>query len=154
METNRFGDIERADNFAHLVLDEIRLLIPQSDIRVLEPVADMVPATGHAGGGIGQFELDDTVWPIYALSTDLTPLSDRPDAYRIAVLMKHGQQAYGVLCKQVSMIERGRIALHPVPPCMSRRPSPLLALALYGDEVLCVSSASALDRSLRELADA
>jgi hypothetical protein len=153
MAMHGLGDIERVDTFAQLVLDEIRLLIPQGDIHVLEPVADMAPAAESAGS-VGRFELDDTVWPAYALSTDLAPLPGRPEAYRVAVLMKHGQRAYGVLCERVSMIERSRIVLHPVPPCMGRRPSPLLALALHGEEVLCVTSASALERSLREPADA
>jgi hypothetical protein len=150
MDAPGLAALERADHFAHLVLEGIQLLIPQGDVQALEPAADLrPPAAGHAGS-VGRFELEGRTWPAYALSMDLLPLPERPESYRVAVLLRHGPQVYGVLCRQVALLERGRIALHPVPACMNRPASPLLALALCGEEVLCVSSARALDRAIRE----
>lgn len=100
--------------------------------------------------GIGQFERDGLIWPAYALSPDLNPLADRPETYRIAVLMGNGREAYGLLCQQVALIGRGQLAPHPLPPAMRDRDSPLRALALHEGEMRYLSSAAALHRLIRQ----
>jgi hypothetical protein len=58
--------------------------------------------------------------------------------------MKNVQPAFGLLCEQVNTIDRSQISIHPVPPAMNGNDSPLLALALIGEQVRIISSASAL----------
>lgn len=151
MTKHSLADIGATGDFVHLGLDGAGWLIPQVDVHALEPVIDMLPAAGKPGA-VGRFEQAETEWPVYALSPDFELLATRPEPRRIAVLMRHRQRAFGVLCERVAVAERSRLTLHPVPPCMDRQPSPLLGLALWDGEVLCVSSAKALERWLGGLA--
>jgi hypothetical protein len=80
------------------------------------------------------------------LSADLNLLKTCPDNYRIVILLKNVTPQYGLLCEQVDTIARDQISIHPIPPVMHCKNSPLLALALHGDEVRYISSASALSR--------
>lgn len=151
MTEHGLADIGPTGDFVCLELEGAGWLIPQADVHALEPVIDMLPAAGESGA-VGRFEQAETEWPVYALSPDFEWLPTRPESRRIAVLMRHRQRAFGVLCERVAMAERSRLTLHPVPPCMDRQPSPLLGLALRDGEVLCVSSAKALEHWLGRLA--
>lgn len=131
--------------FANLVFGGLQLLIPQSDIYALEPRIDMLPSV-TAIGSVGQLKQGANVWSLYALSADLTLLSHFPDTYRIAILMKNVQPLYGLLCEQVQTIARSELTIHPLPAVMTCENSPLLALAVYGDEVRYISSAITLSR--------
>jgi hypothetical protein len=135
--------IYTAEHFALLSFAGLQLLIPQNDIYSLEPTVDITPAVTD-NGSLGQLKQGDQVWSLYALSSDLTLLTSRPDSYRIAILMKNIQPAFGLLCEQVNTIDRSQIRIHPIPPAMDYKDSPLLALALTGEEVRTISSASAL----------
>ncbi|MGZ8218964.1 hypothetical protein [Methylomagnum sp.] len=143
-------EIGPTGDFVCLDLGGTHWLIPQGDIHALEPVIDMAPA--GKSGAVGRFDQAGAEWPVYALSPDFELLPARPEPQRVAVLMRHRQRAFGVLCERVWVAERSRLTLHPVPPCMDRQPSPLLGLALWDGEVLCVSSAHALERWLGRLA--
>lgn len=135
--------IYTSEHFAVLSFDGLQLLIPQNDIYSLEPIADITPSVAD-NGSLGQLKQGSQVWSLYALSSDLTVLTSRPDNYRIVILMKNIQPAFGLLCEQVNTIESNQIRIHPMPPAMNCKDSPLLALALTGEEVLTISSASAL----------
>jgi hypothetical protein len=135
--------IYTAEHFALLSFAGLQLLIPQNDIYSLEPTVDITPAVTD-NGSLGQLKQGGQVWSLYALSSDLTLLTSRPDSYRIAILMKNVQPAFGLLGEQVNTIDRSQISIHPVPPAMNGNDSPLLALALIGEQVRIISSASAL----------
>ncbi len=135
--------IYTSEHFAVLSFDGLQLLIPQNDIYSLEPTVDITPAVAD-NSSVGQLKQGNQVWSLYALSSDLTLLTSRPDSYRIVILMKNVQPAFGLLCEQVQTIERSQIRIHSVPPVMNCKNSPLLNLALTGEEVRCISSASAL----------
>jgi hypothetical protein len=147
------ADIEQAEGYGGLALQGLRLLVPRGAIRSLELAIDMLPASAEHPGSVGQLDLEEQVWPLYALSADLVPLPERPGDYRIAVLMQQGERAYGLLCERFQNIERGLVAPRPVPPAMRVQESPLLGLALCGGEVLALSSAAALGRALPDAAD-
>jgi len=147
MHANPIDNIELADNFAVLIFAGFQLLIPQNDIFSLEPTIDMTPSTTPIGS-VGQLQQSNAVYALYALSAELTLLNSCPDTYRIAVLMKNVNPVYGLLCEQVDTIKRDQLSIHPVPTAMHRKNSPLLALALVGEEVRTISSANALSRLL------
>ena len=138
---------EGLENFALLVFDGLPLLIPQSDIYSLEPTVDMNLSVVH-DGSVGHIEQSGNFWDLYALSADLSLLKSCPDTYHIAILLKNVQPVYGLLCEQISTIARGEIRIYPLPTIMNTDNSPLLALALVGEEVSYISSASALSRLL------
>jgi hypothetical protein len=145
MSANQMQAIESSDYFANLTFAGLQLLIPQSDIYSLEPTVDMTPCL-DAIGAAGQLQQDAEVWSLYALSSDLNLLDSCPDSYRIAVLLKNIKPVFGLLCEQIDTLARNQISIHPIPEAMHNPESPLLALALYGEEIRYISSASALTR--------
>jgi hypothetical protein len=145
MSVNQMQAIESSDYFANVTFAGLQLLIPQSDIYSLEPTVDMTPCL-DAIGAVGQLQQGNEVWSLYALSSDLTLLNSCPDSYRIAVLLKNIKPVYGLVCEQIDTLARNQISIHPIPTAMRNLESPLLALALYGEEVRYISSASALTR--------
>jgi hypothetical protein len=147
MQAHPIDNIELSEHFAVLVFAGLQLLIPQNDIFSLEPTIDMTPAALSIGG-VGQLQQSNTIYALYALSADFTLLNSCPESYRIAVLMKNVNPVYGVLCEQIDTIKRDQLSIHPVPAAMRRENSPLLALALVGEEVRYISSANALSRLL------
>jgi len=147
MYANPIDNIELSEHFAVLVFAGLQLLIPQNDIFSLEPTIDMTPSTTTIGS-VGQLQQSNQAYALYALSADFTLLNSCPESYRIAVLMKNVNPVYGVLCEQIDTIKRDQLSIHPVPAAMRRENSPLLALALVGEEVRYISSANALSRLL------
>ena len=147
MHANPVDNMELPDSFAVLIFAGLQLLIPQNDIFSLEPTIDMTPAALSIGG-VGQLQQSNQAYALYALSAELTLLNRCPESYRIAVLMKNVNPVYGVLCEQIDTIKRDQLSIHPVPAAMRRENSPLLALALVGEEVRYISSANALSRLL------
>jgi hypothetical protein len=136
---------EWPERFAVLVFAGLQILIPQNEIYSLEPIIDMTPPVADSHS-VGQLQQSGHAWSLYALSANLTLLSSRPDIYRCAILIKNSQPAWGLLCEQVYTVERSQISIHPVPPVMHGKNSPLLALALVGEEVHYISSANLLRR--------
>lgn len=145
---NRPNDdaLSRSPRYLNLLLQDLQLLVPQTDVHMLAPLADMQPPAPATGSSVGRFEQSAKVWPIYVLGSDLTPQPEIPDDYRIAVLLRHEAMPYGLLCRQAYLLEGSRIAPHPLPACMRTPQAPLLAL--YGEEVHVLSSAKTLNRLL------
>lgn len=137
---------EYPEQFALLVIGALQLLIPQSDIYSLEPTVDM--RTTEEYGIVGRLEQMGQSWSVYALSADLTLLSDCPERDHIIVLLKNVQPAYGLLCEQITMLARSEISIHPLPTVMRSVVSPFLALAIRDEELLYISSASTLSQLL------
>ena len=134
---------QSSENFAAVIFDGLQLLIPQSDIYSLEPTVDMRSAIAR-DGSVGQIEQSGNIWDLYALSADLNLLKSYPETYRIIILMRNVQPVYGLLCEQIYTIARNEVSIHPIPAVMNAINSPLLALALVGEEVSYISSAAAL----------
>lgn len=128
--------------FVHLVMQRIPLLLPQGDVQLLETAADMHPPRAGIVHSVGCFEKDGRIWPVYVLSADLAPQLEMPEDYKTAVLLQNGDRAFGLLCRQVHLIENSRLVLHELPACMKTPHTP--SLALYGEALLMVSSAKAL----------
>lgn len=143
MQTNSIHSSEWPEHFAVLVFGELQILIPQNDIYSLESTLDMTPPIAGSNS-VGQLQQSGIAWSLYTLSSNLTLLASCPDNYRIAILLKNIQPACGLLCEQVYTIERSQISIHPIPPAMHGKKSPLLALALVGEDVRCISSTKSL----------
>ncbi len=135
--------LEQCEYFACLSFAGIQLLIPQTDIYSLEPTVDITPAV--VNNSVGQLEQGGMQWTLYALSADLNLLNNCPDNYHIAILLKN-QPLFGLLCEQVASITHHELSLHAIPTAMQNPSSPLLALALMGEQLNYVSSAQAISR--------
>jgi hypothetical protein len=145
MQTDSIPVTEWAERFAVLAFAGLQLLIPQTDVYSLEPAADMTASSMVDNMSVGELiDQNGKVWSLFALSSDLSLLTVWPETYRIAILMKNVQPAFGLLCEHVDTVARSDISIHPIPAAMNCVDSPLLGIALYDNEVRYISSASAL----------
>lgn len=137
-------NLGHSDYFANLIFSDIQLLIPQGDIFSLEPSLDIIDIKEK--NSIGQVQQAGITWSLYALSGDLEVLKERPKQAHIVVLFKHTEPASGLLCEQISTIASKELLIQDIPAAMYAKDSPLLALAIYQNEVRFISSAVALNK--------
>ncbi len=138
---------EQATAYAMLTLDGRRLLLPQGDIRTLEPLADMDIAS-PPDQGVGWIPFEGTQWPMYCLSGELSILGTIPPARRICVLLTLGDGYFGLLCDGLVALQGQAVEPSPLPACMARPGSPIEALVLQGDAMGLVSGAARLEAFL------
>ena len=127
--------------YAVLVMDSLRLLIPQNQVQTLEPGFDVQHTDT---GGMGWITVAGARLPVYCLSEDLKPLRKVPASRLIFVLLDSGAGLFGVLCDEVTMFEQVAPEITPLPACMVGPDMPLRGLMLHGEQVLCVGSADDL----------
>ena len=132
---------------AVLQIGSVKIALPQNEIRTLEPVLDL--RRNEAGPAVGRVELDEGVWPIFALSEDLLPLAELPDARRVCVLLGQDELAFGIACDKVLSVPAHEVRAVPAPEVLAHRDSPIMSLAVYGEEILCMTTTQALARCLR-----
>lgn len=135
-------EFSNIDYFADIAFAGTHLLLPQSDIYSLEPSVDMTVLNEQHS--VGQLPQQGILWSLYALSAELDVLTKNPSAYHIAVLLKNTMPASGVLCEQISTITSHELNIQPVPTAMYQQNSPILALAIYGEQLRYISTAAAL----------
>ena len=135
--------LDKALRYAALSLDGFRLLLPQNEIHTLESVED-IGAARDDDKCAGWINLNDQRWPIYCLSADLQAMAEIPTSRRICVLLEHEDRYLGLACAEVVILERSQVTLSPLPACMRATGTPIRALAVHEEQVLCVSCAAAL----------
>ena len=124
-----------------LYLDELALVVPQHEVRTLEPAFDV---THPEGGEVGSIAVAGTNWPVYCLSEDLRPIRVAPAERRICVLLESSAGLLGVLCDEVVMLEQDEWQTLPLPECMHTPDTPIGGMLLQGDRALCVTSVAGL----------
>lgn len=139
--------VEQASAYVMLTMDGRRLLLPQGDIRTLDPLAD-VDITAPPDRGVGWVSFDKTRWPVYCLSGGLLVLDRIPQPRRICVLLTRRDGYFGLLCDGLVSLPGQSVKLRPLPACMAKPVSPILALVLKEDEVGLVSAAARLEAFL------
>lgn len=131
------------DLYIDLEIDRLRLLLPQRDVHILEPAADIRPV-GEYTDHFGTIEVDGDPYPVYCLSSGLQLMTEPPMHWRICVLLQHPHQVFGLVCASVRFHHRTSLIEHTLPFCMRLGKSPITALALCGDEVMSISSVGRL----------
>jgi len=132
-----------AASYAVLALDRLNLLIPRQDIRTLEPAVDIDPADPPPNG-VGWFGSEQGRWPVFCLSQELELLSRPPHGRRICAVVAAGGRIFGLLCDEVTLLERERLPLHAAPEAMALAGTAITGLAMHAGSVACVSSAARL----------
>ena len=132
---------------AILSIGAVKVALPQNEIRTLEPVLDL--RRSESGPVVGSVDLDEGSWPIFALSEDLLPLDDLPGTRRVCVLLGQDETVFGIACDKVASIPTEQVRIIPAPEAVICRGSPVVSLAIHGEEVLCLSTTQALMRLLR-----
>ena len=132
--------------FTVLDLDRLSLLVPQHQVQALEPAFDVQ----FSGTGVGWISVSGTRSPVYCLSNDLQTTRAVPTDYPICVLLNADDNRFGLLCKQVQMVEESEADISPLPECMRTAENPLWGLLQQGEKVLCATSAHDLLACLDE----
>lgn len=141
--------------YAALTLDEWLLLLPQDEIRTLEPVADIREAAKGSDEDnsdvsmVGHIEAGDALVPVYCLNGELQLLDHIPGSRRIVVLLTLGEALIGVLCDEIKSLKHDQLVFHPVPDCMKTPNCILNGLAVHEDRVVGVATSQQLAAYLR-----
>lgn len=130
-------------NLAMLLFGQTHLLVPQRDIRVLDLVSDM-DLSDVPEGGIGWTEFRQQRIPVYCLSEQLEWRTELEPDRTICALLEAEREFFGLLCTEVSIIQAAQIDFFDIPAAMRMSNAPYDLLAMSGDTLACVSSASLL----------
>jgi hypothetical protein len=136
-----------------LEFDERRLALPQRDVRQIELVVDLGPATADGSREAGWFVLPDgDSWPAYSFDGALQLQKPAPAGQRICVFIRAGGQPFGLLCNRVSPLHADDdLDIEAVPGCLSRKHSPIAGFALVGSGLALVTNGDALAAYLGSL---
>jgi len=144
--------LDTATRFVVLVLEEIALVLPQHEIKALEPALDvkasiLQTADANQASVAGELALAEGTCPVYAFDADLRCLSTIPSPHRICAILHKGQQnhheQYAVSCVEVRLIARSKLALHEIPRLLKQK-SPVKSLIVSDGQLLLGTTAAAL----------
>lgn len=129
--------------YSVLKLDLLVLLVPQQEVRTLEPLDDLETAEPPACG-VGWIHFGNERRPVYCFSEQLRRLPKVPATRRICAVLTAGEHTFGFMCSEVSMLRLPEVRVSPMPEAMILPGRPIHALALHEGTVMCVSSAARL----------
>lgn len=128
-------------SYALLRLDDLRLLVPQHEIRLLEPSVD-VTLSDPPAGGVGWIAFRQQRVPVFCLSAAHQWQAEAEQGRAICALLDADGRFFGLLCTEVSLIGAREAAFHEIPRAMTAPHAPFHRLALHGEDLACVSSAA------------
>ncbi len=134
---------------AVLDIDGLMLLLPQNELRTLEPVGD-VEQVSSEHLEVGWISIADQQWPVFCVSGDLTVMDEIPKQRRIAVMLRTGNELAGILCDEIKIVRSEELSVYPLPASLRVPTSPLTSLAIYGDTVGGITSSDHLINYLRQ----
>lgn len=133
--------------YVMLVIDELKLLIPQAQISSLELSIAMEIDTSDALTA-GYFQFENQSWPVFCFNNNLDVLKSVPEARKVCILLQTETDYFALLCDQALLIKPEVIQLQALPEVMTTNEMPLSALAILDDEIISISSAENLARLL------
>lgn len=128
---------------AVLLIDGLKLLLPQNTIHALEPVLD-VEAGADASDAAGWIAYQGQQWPVYCLAKDLTALPDIPASRRVCVILNAAQGYFCLVCDNVQMLDGRQVEMTALPVCMKSTRSPFHYLAVLDEGIGCVTAVDRL----------
>ena len=134
---------EAQRRYALIELENVALLLPQQDLRAIEPVLD-VDTRAPVGRAAGEIRLRTGTWPVYCPSDDLEPLAQMLSARRICAMLEFEQGLFGLVCVNVASVMAAQVKRFPVPVCMPASCGVLRELGLYDSRIVCLTSAARL----------
>ena len=141
--------LENVPEFALMSVSGSRLLLPREDVHAIEGVQE-IEGTDNDADSTRWISVEGNRWPVYCLNADLRVGNDIPPEHRLCALVGDGERRIGIVCAELTTHGRSQFQLMPVPDCM-RTPGTLLrALAVQGEEVLCVTTGADLAASVEE----
>lgn len=123
-----------------LAIGELRLILPQADIRTVESISD-VATTDKMPKSVGWIKYQGQRWPVVCLSDDLTILDAVPGTRRACVMLALNGAYLGLLCDDARVLVNFSQQSFAVPPSMQAHASPLTGLIQYEQGLACLSDA-------------
>jgi hypothetical protein len=123
-----------------LKIDGLNLLLPQGEIRTLEPVTqlDVLAPALHS---VGWITYSQKRWPVYCLSEDLSLMAIVPPARRVCALMVLGTGFIGIVCDDMIVLKDFAAQRYELPVAMRLPGMPVLNIVAYEQGIACVSNA-------------
>jgi hypothetical protein len=135
---------------ALLKIDNLNLLVPQSEVRSLESAAD-IDITAPALHGVGWIAYAHKRVPVYNLSEELNLLYVTSNERRACVILTMGSGFIGVLCNDLIILKNINLKWREIPHVMRLTDTPVLALAEYEDRLVCMSNTHAITAYIERL---
>lgn len=129
--------------FALLRVDQTNLVVPRDDIRILELTVD-VDRKEPPARGVGWIAFGQQRCPVYCPSMTLDWMQDIPAERSICAVVATGENIFGLLCTEATLVRNDAITFHDMPAAMAAPGSPIRQLAVHEGRLACVSSAAAL----------
>ena len=133
--------------YAMLLMDELKLLIPQKQILALEMSKDM-DISEASDSVVGHLPFNNKSWPIFCFNNKLTPQTSASLNHQFCVLVQTDSASFGILSEQALLLNSEEIRLQLLPEAMLTVDTPISALAVYTGEVICISSTEHLAKQL------
>lgn len=138
---------------ALIKMDGLNLVLPQGDIRTLEPASD-VDTASPALNSTGWIIFQQKRWPVYCLSEDLDLLRSAPASRRACAMLSIGTGYMGLLCNDVVVLKEFESQMHEVPVAMRMPHTPVMGLSEHAQGIACISNASRLTAYIEKLVSA
>ncbi|MDH5353390.1 MAG: hypothetical protein OEY09_03005 [Gammaproteobacteria bacterium] len=130
-----------AQSFAQIKFDGVSLLIPQTEVGIIE-VSSSIGAEVLAEGSIGTVKSGNRDWPVFALGADFQLRPERPETYKFCLCMNlDNKEVLSIACEEVSttMLD-DKDDLKPVPDCMRITDCPIEFLTLRDHQMMLISN--------------
>ncbi len=146
--------------YVMLTFDNMKLLVKQKEIRVVEVIEDVetsVKTEESLAGIMGWISHGEQQFPVFSLSDELEILDYLPAKRALCVLLEAGVDAiFGVTCEEVVSLDHlPHLLVYPMPDAMFSVHSPLHHLAIYQEkEIACITDSESLLGYLSAYAEA
>ncbi len=126
-----------------LAIENLRMALPQRDVRQIEIAADLeLSVAGEAREAGWLLREDGKYWPAYCLDGTLRLLWPVPASRRVCVLINDKDGMCGLLCDRVwSFAADGDLGVEPAPGCMAAPRSPIVGYARFQSGIAVVTNA-------------
>lgn len=126
-----------------LAIGNLRLILPQVDIRTVESISD-VDSADKMPKSAGWIKYLGQRWPVVCLSDQLALLDVVAPARRACVMLACNGAYLGLLCDDASVLVNFAQQSFAVPAAMRVHASPFTGLIQYEQGLACLSDASHL----------
>lgn len=126
-----------------LALGDLRLALPQKDVRLIGLVADLKLSTAGESLETGWLlQKTGSSWPVYCFDEALQLQRPTPAGRHVCVFFEGGDETLGILSDRVwSLAADTDITVEPLPACMTGLPSPVVGVAHYQEGAVAVLGA-------------
>ena len=135
----------RAQPWVLLAFDGCELIVPQRQVRVLEPVLDVIPSS-EVEGQVGWLPLRGERCPVYCLTRELAPLHSATPDRRVCIVLQFGPVHFGLLCTRAENVAPDEVRSFPLPQVMHAPYAAAEGLGVYEGRVIVQCSAQSVLR--------